>query len=115
MYYSQLGYGYKINHDNIIPLYLFLFLLFPSFSAATGSSSCSSSQDTFTVLLKLLPVTLAHKTHNQLLALLIKNVGFKPTSSLGPRPQTTALRVLLEVIYKLKSGGRDYPPSCGNQ
>lgn len=71
-YYSELGYGYKINHGNIILLYLFLFLLFPSFSAATSAATgSSSSQDTFTVLLKLLPVTLAHKTHNQLLALLI--------------------------------------------
>lgn len=72
MYYLELGYGYKINHGNIILLYLFLFLLFPSFSAATSAATgSSSSQDTFTVLLKLLPVTLAHKTHNQLLALLI--------------------------------------------
>lgn len=71
-HYSELRYGYKINHGNIIPLYLFLFLLFPSFSAATSAATgSSSSQDTFTVLLKLLPVTLAHKTHNQLLALLI--------------------------------------------
>ena len=70
--YSELGYGYKINHGNIILFYLFLFLLFPSFSAATSvATGSSSSQDTFTVLLKLLPVTLAHKTHNQLLALLI--------------------------------------------